>query len=91
MSVRRPVILKKWSTNDASTLYLAAYVAGREQRQFMLFEPILENNQYKLRSLASINAPEADLVDFCITNNEIWSLWLNADNIPTVLYSLIER
>jgi len=70
---------------------LAAFVAGVEQRQFLLFEPILESGQYKLRNLASINAPEADLVDFCIANNEIWSLWLNSDNIPNVLYCPIER
>ncbi len=89
--VRRPVILKKWNSKDNSTLYLAAFVAGGDQRQFLLFEPIVENGHYKLRNLASINAPEADLVDFCIADNEIWSLWLNLDNVPNVLYCPIER
>ncbi|CAG2183907.1 unnamed protein product, partial [Oppiella nova] len=71
MNVRRPVILKKWISRDNSTLYLAAFIAGGEQRQFTLFQPILESNHYSLRPLAVVNAPEADLIDFCIANDQI--------------------
>ncbi|XP_054162696.1 nuclear pore complex protein Nup160-like [Oppia nitens] len=91
MSVRRPIILKKWISRDNSTLYLAAFIAIGEQRQFALFEPILEDNQYCLRSLAVINAPEVDLIDFCIINNQIWSLWINANNVSKLLYCPIDN
>ena len=57
----------------------------------MLFEPIIEDNQYKLRNIAVINAPEADLIDFCVANDQIWSLWLNSDNVSKVLYCPIDR
>ncbi|CAG2164135.1 unnamed protein product [Oppiella nova] len=91
MNVRRPVILKKWISRDNSTLYLAAFIAGGEQRQFTLFQPILESNHYSLRPLAVVNAPEADLIDFCIANDQIWSLWLNANNVSKLLYCPIDR
>ncbi len=69
-----------------------AFISGTELRQFILFELVTLNpGQFKLRTVATINAPESDLVDFTFYDDQIWSLWLSSDNSLTVMQCPYQR
>lgn len=88
--MRRPVVLKKW-VSQQQQLFIAAFIAGNEQKQFFVYELVESNGTYNFKNQAIINSPEIDLIDFCLSDNQIYSLWLNSESSFSVLHCSMQR
>ncbi|RWS27462.1 hypothetical protein B4U80_09560, partial [Leptotrombidium deliense] len=79
-NVRRPVLRKVIPINDSNNLYLAAFIAIADQKQFIIMKLVFEEATWKLKTSAVLAAPEEDIRDFIVTNDRIWSLSISSEN-----------
>ncbi|XP_037527796.1 nuclear pore complex protein Nup160 [Rhipicephalus sanguineus] len=73
------------SSSSGVDVYLGVYACFPEGNQFFVFQPIQpQGGGYKLVLLASVRAPENDLVDFCLMGSTLWTLWVQENDEPLV-------
>lgn len=70
-----PVLKKGNLTYQSDNLYLAVYIATPYGRKFIVYTLSDLNNKPVLFVVATVVAPEDDLLDFAFTTNTIWALW----------------
>ena len=58
---------------------------GPQHSQFSVFRPVRVDGQFKLKALATVYAPEFDLIDFAVTpSGYLVALWTNPDGLPVL-------
>ncbi|CAN8004581.1 unnamed protein product [Ixodes hexagonus] len=80
----RSACMYKATDSRGSDLYLGVYVSFPEKSEFFLFKPVQDHGTYKLSRVATMLAPESDLVDFCLTSSCLWTLWVKQNDEPVV-------
>ncbi|XP_015909613.1 nuclear pore complex protein Nup160 [Parasteatoda tepidariorum] len=82
--------LRKSAANIRGNFYLGVYVPIPHQKIFYVFQPIFDNDRCKLSLVTILHQTNHDLVDFCIGEKCIWTLWLSCENQPIVLTALFD-
>lgn len=82
--------LRKTVDSTGSNLYLGVFVSFPEQNQFCIFQPLYITDQYRLSHISTLNSPQYDLVDFCLSMSHVWTLWLNSESEPVIKVTAIE-
>lgn len=76
--------LRKFVSSD-KRVFVAVYISLPELSQFCIFQTVISGGQYQLIPVSSFCAPEFNMVDFRITENQFWTLWLNTNSEPVIL------
>ena len=64
---------------------LAVFLCFAQHSQFCVFRPVRIDGQFKLKPLATVYAPEYDLIDFAVTpSGYLIALWTNPDGVPVL-------
>jgi hypothetical protein len=64
---------------------LAVFLCFAQHNQFAVFRPTKVDGQFKLKPLATVFAPEFDLIDFAVTpSGYLVGLWTNPDSLPVL-------
>ncbi|XP_077865765.1 nuclear pore complex protein Nup160-like [Saccoglossus kowalevskii] len=87
---RNHMIRKSLTGNDANTLLLAVYLGFEDRSQFCVFQPVLQDGQYSLLSVASVFIHNDNLVDFSLTNTQIWAVFTTTQGETVVKYTSFE-
>ena len=67
---------------------LAAFLCFAEHSQFCILRPVRSDGQFSLKRLATVYAPEYDLIDYSVTpDGRIVALWTNPDGVPMLRYT----
>lgn len=67
---------------------LAVFLCFAQHSQFCVFRPVRVDGQFKLKPLATVYAPEFDLIDFAVTpSGYLVALWTNPDGLPVLRYT----
>ncbi|XP_077979037.1 nuclear pore complex protein Nup160-like [Glandiceps talaboti] len=72
-------VIRKSLGSSSTYLQLAVYLGFEDRSQFCVFQPVLEDGQYRLLSLASIDTQNDSLIDFSLTDSEIWAVFTTTD------------
>ncbi|XP_054714672.1 nuclear pore complex protein Nup160-like [Uloborus diversus] len=75
------------STND---FILGVYVPVSQRKVFYIFKPQFIQDRCKLLLLSTLHQTQHDLVDFCVSDSHIWTLWLSCENQPIVYTAEID-
>ena len=71
---------------------LAAFLCFAEHSQFCILRPVRADGQFGLKHLATVFAPEYDLIDYSVTPyGRIVALWTNPDGVPMLRYADFAR
>ncbi|XP_071956032.1 nuclear pore complex protein Nup160-like [Antedon mediterranea] len=68
-------IIKKAYGSDNKHLILGVYLDFPDRCQFMLVQFLQQNGKYQLKKLASLYSPKDTLVDFCLSEQHVWTVW----------------
>ncbi|XP_023209756.1 nuclear pore complex protein Nup160-like [Centruroides sculpturatus] len=82
--------MKKVSGYRDQDFFLAVYMSLPEQNQFFIFQSRIFSGQCNLAYISTLYAPEYDLVDFHLTDSQLWTLWLNGNSEPIVKFTFID-
>lgn len=67
---------------------LAVFLCFAQHSQFCVFRPVRTDGQFGLKHLATVYAPEFDLIDFTVTpQGRLVGLWTNPDGVPVLRYA----
>ena len=67
---------------------MAAFLCFAEHSQFCILRPVRADGQFGLKHLATVFAPEYDLIDYSVTPyGRIVALWTNPDGVPMLRYA----
>ena len=67
---------------------LAAFLCFSDHSEFCVFRPVRADGQFSLKHIATVYAPEYDLIDYSVSpNGRIVALWTNPDGIPILRYA----
>lgn len=66
---------------------LALFLSFAHHSQFCIIRPQMVDGQFQLDHLATIHAPEFDLVDFQVSSSHLWALWTNQEGEPVLKYT----
>ncbi|XP_046389457.1 nuclear pore complex protein Nup160 homolog isoform X2 [Ischnura elegans] len=83
-------MLRKAVSSDGNTVFLGAYMCFSNECAFCVLKPVLESGIYQLIRLATIYAPEHDLVDFQFSQFRLWAVWTVSDGSMLVSSILME-
>ena len=81
-------MLRKVIEEGKDGFALAAFLCFAEHSQFCILRPVLADGQFNLKHLATVYAPEYDLIDYSVTpHGRIMALWTNPDGVPMLRYA----
>lgn len=81
-------MLKKVIEDGKDGFALAAFLCFAEHSQFCILRPVRADGQFGLKHLATVFAPEYDLIDYSVTPyGRIVALWTNPDGVPMLRYA----
>ncbi|XP_070567013.1 nuclear pore complex protein Nup160-like [Ptychodera flava] len=83
-------MMQKSSDSDANSLLFAVYLGFEDRSQFCVLQPVLQDGQYKLLSVASVFPKNDTLVDFSYSNNQIWAVFTTSEGETAIKYTSIE-
>eukprot|EP00095_Tigriopus_kingsejongensis_P000570 snap_masked-scaffold372_size192401-processed-gene-0.15 protein:Tk00570 transcript:snap_masked-scaffold372_size192401-processed-gene-0.15-mRNA-1 annotation:"nuclear pore complex protein nup160-like protein" len=66
---------------------LALFLCFSQHCQFCIIRPQMVDGQFQLDHLATVHAPELDLVDFQVSPSHLWALWTNQEGEPVLKYT----
>ncbi|CAH1786774.1 unnamed protein product, partial [Owenia fusiformis] len=84
-------ILHVASGSTSSSVHLGVFLSFSDRNLFIILQPVLSDGQYKINSVVSIFGHNDDLIDFCVTSNYIWTLWMNSESDTISRYVPIDR
>ncbi|XP_033095600.1 nuclear pore complex protein Nup160-like [Anneissia japonica] len=68
-------IIKKAYGSDKKNLVLGVYLEFPDRCQFLIVKFMQHNGKYQLKKLASLYSPKDALVDFCLAEHQVWTVW----------------
>jgi nuclear pore complex protein Nup160 len=80
-------LLRKLVLENEKQFALTVFLCFSQHSQFCVVRPVVVDGQVQLEQLATVYAPDYDLVDFQVNSNHLWALWTNADNDPVLRYA----
>ena len=67
---------------------LAAFLCFSDHSEFCVFRPVRVDGQFDIKHIATVYAPEYDLIDYSVSpNGRIVALWTNPDGVPILRYA----
>ncbi|XP_046859836.1 nuclear pore complex protein Nup160-like [Xenia sp. Carnegie-2017] len=83
-------MLKKAIGSTPHHLYLGVFISLLQQGQFLIYEVVYMDGEITLVSVMNLFSPKGNLIDFVLSINQIWTLWISDEGVPFVRHALIE-
>ncbi|XP_075528795.1 nuclear pore complex protein Nup160 [Dermacentor variabilis] len=81
----RQSCMVKATDSSGVDVYLGVYACFPEGNHFFVFQPIQpQGGGYKIVLITNIRAPGNDLVDFCLLDSTLWTLWVQQNDEPLI-------
>ncbi len=72
------------ASEGSNAVSIALFLCLAKHSQFCVVRPAMVDGQYQLNHVATIHAPELDLVDFQVSRDRVWALWTNSEGLPVL-------
>ncbi|XP_074660540.1 nuclear pore complex protein Nup160-like [Tubulanus polymorphus] len=72
-------IIKCASVSVNGPPLIAVFLSFSDHCQFCIVQPALTEGRYHLKHVSNLFSPNEDLVDFVLTADSLWSVWMNSE------------
>ncbi|XP_076451143.1 nuclear pore complex protein Nup160-like [Babylonia areolata] len=71
-------IIKQVQSSAMAALMFCVYLSFPDRSQFLLLEPVVRDGRLSVMQHALLTQPAEDLIDFCVTANQLITLWTDS-------------
>ncbi|XP_070200542.1 nuclear pore complex protein Nup160-like isoform X2 [Littorina saxatilis] len=72
-------VIKQVQSCTLSCEMFCVYLSFPDNSQFILLEPVVRDGRLSVQPLATLTQPAEDLIDFCVTADQLITLWTDSN------------
>lgn len=84
-------MMKKVQSPNVESLVYCVYLSFPDRSQFLVLEPIIQDSRVRLELQASLTQPAEDLLDLCVTGEQLITLWTDSNGVTVARAALLSQ